>query len=110
MGLFTHVPGNLYLIMEGVRRAKAAQLHGHSFIRTEVVDQSGRSLGETDIPLDSLRSPKRSIGRATPTEQARWQRADEGAKQAVLPFPKIVVQPTKQAGTALHDVDLGEIP
>ena len=112
MSSFSHVPGNLYLIMEGVRRAKAAHLHGHHHIRTEVVDRSGVSLGEGEIPIDSLRSPKRLIRRVTPSQLSRWQRAEEGAENAPFPFPPIVIQPTQRRGTSLQDVgfDFGGVP
>jgi hypothetical protein len=32
------VPGSLYRVMEGVRRAKAAQMLGHTQIRVEVIE------------------------------------------------------------------------
>ena len=110
MSSFIHEPGNLYLIMNGVRRAKAAQLHGHQHIAPEVVDRSGASLGNCEIPIDALLSPKRSILRITSADQNRWERVVEGAKEVTLPFPPIVVQPTKKRGTRLADVELGDGP
>ena len=98
--------------MEGVRRAKAAQLFGHGQIRAEVVDRNGRSLGECDIPLDAIRSPKRLIRRVTRADERRWNRAVAGAQQAVLPYPPITIQPSGQPGTKLEDVgfDFGGTP
>lgn len=61
MDRYVHQAGTIYRIMEGVRRAKAAQLFGHTEIRAEVVDPSGQSFGEGEIPIDSLRSPKEKI-------------------------------------------------
>ncbi|MBI2803382.1 MAG: hypothetical protein HYX68_00180 [Planctomycetes bacterium] len=105
MNSFIHEAGNLYLIMDGVRRAKAAQLHGHDQITAEIVDGSGISLGNGYIPLDALLSPKRSIRRITSSDQNRWERVIEGASHATLPFPPIVVQPTKKRLTRLVDVE-----
>ncbi len=45
MKRFAHVSGNLYRVMEGVRRAKAAKLAGHRQIRAEAIDASGQSQG-----------------------------------------------------------------
>lgn len=78
---FTHLPGTYYRVMEGVRRAKAAQLFGHRTIRAEVVNARGLSLGEADLPIDSLRSPKFTVRRVTRADETRWQRAVAGAKQ-----------------------------
>src|SRR2546425_1214129 len=65
MNRYTHVSGTLYQIMDGVRRAKAAHMYGHAKITAEVVDPSGQSLGEGEIPLEALRSPKPLIRRIT---------------------------------------------
>jgi hypothetical protein len=112
MDRFSHVPGTLYRVMEGVRRAKAAHLFGHTRIRAEVVDPNGQSLGEVDIPLDALRSPKTLIRRITPADQTRWNRAVAGAKQSALPYPPIIVEPCGEAGTRIEDVgfDFGGNP
>jgi len=105
MARFAHEPGNRYLILDGVRRAKAAQLHDHGGILAEIFDRSGASLGTCQIPLDALVSPKKSIRRVTAPEQVRWQRAEEGAKEPKLPFPAIFLQPTKRKKPVLSDVD-----
>lgn len=105
MKRFVHVSGNLYRVMEGVRRAKAARLAGHSQIRAEVVDANGQSLGCGELPMDALRSPKAAIRRLTSADEARWQRAVAGARQAVLPYPPIVVEPCAEQGTRMDDVD-----
>lgn len=94
MDSFNHVSGAIYRIMEGVRRAKAAHLCGHTQIRVEVIDSSGQSLSECDLPLDALRSPKRSIRRITSADENRWNRAMSGAQQTVLPYPPIIVEPS----------------
>src|SRR5689334_15904327 len=104
MKRFTHVAGTLYRVMEGVRRAKAAHLSGHAQIRAEVIDPAGQSLGEGEIPIDALRSPKALIRRITPADETRWNRALTGARQAVLPYPPITVHPGAQHGTRIEDV------
>jgi hypothetical protein len=112
MKVFSHAPDALYLIMEGVRRAKSAQMFGHTQIRAEVLDPQGQSLGEGDLPIDALRSPKTSIRRVTAADETRWHRAVAGAKQAVLPYPPITVQPSGERGTRIEDVgfDFGGNP
>ena len=83
---FTHAPGAIYRIMDAVRPAKAAQMHGLLEIRAEVVDPSGKSLGEGLIPLAALRSPKLLIRRVTPADERRWRRVILGAQMKDLPF------------------------
>ena len=112
MTSFTHVAETYYRVMEGVRRTKAAQLFGHRWIRAEVVDASGHSLGEADLPIDSLRSPKLFIRRMTKADETRWNRAIAGAKQALPPYPPITVQPSREEGTRIEDIgfDFGDNP
>jgi len=109
---FTHVSGALYRVMEGVRRAKAAQMCGHTRIQAEVVDPNGQSFGECDIPIDALRSPKALIRRITAADETRWRRAIAGARQSVLPYPTITVQPCAEQATKIEDVgfDFGGNP
>lgn len=109
---FTHVAGALYRIMDGVRRAKAAQISGHPQIRAEVIGPTGHSLGEGEIPLDALRSPKALIRRVTSADETRWRRAVSGAQQPVLPYPPIAVQPSGDQGTRMEDIgfDFGGNP
>jgi|ERR1043166_4897717 hypothetical protein len=102
---FSHASGSLYQIMDGVRRAKAAQLFGHSAIDAEVVDTSGQSLGAAELPIDALRSPKAQIRRITKADETRWKRAVAGAKKSALSYPPIVVQPCTERGTRVEDVD-----
>jgi len=112
MKRFIHVPGTLYRVMEGVRRAKAAQLFGHTQLRAEVVNPNGQSLGECAIPIAALRSPKPMIRRTTSADETRWNRAVAGARQPVLPYPPLTVQPCTEQGTRIEDVgfDFGGTP
>jgi len=107
-----HAAGTLYRVMEGVRRAKAASMHGHMEIRAEIVDANGQSQGEGLLPLDALRSPKALIRRITTADETRWHRAVAGAMQAVLPYPLITVQPCGEQGTKIEAVgfDFGGNP
>ncbi len=105
MSAFVHAPGDLYRIMDGVRRAKAAWMSGHAVVRAEVVDASGQSLGAGDVPIDALRSPKALIRRITRADEGRWNRALAGARQIVLPFPPLTIQPCSDTGTKIEDVD-----
>ena len=109
---FTHSPDAYYRVMEGVRRAKAAQLFGHRSIRAEIVDASGRSFGEGDLPIDSLRSPKILIRRMKRADETRWTRVVADVKQAFLPYPPITVQPCGNQGIPIEDVafDFGDNP
>jgi hypothetical protein len=103
---FTHVPGTLYRIMDGVRRAKAAHMSRRTHIQAEVIDPGGVSLGEADVPINALRSPKAQIRRITPADESRWDRALRGAQQAALPYPSITIQPIgSEQGIKLEDVD-----
>lgn len=112
MKRFTHVAGVLYRLMDGVRRAKAAKMFGHTHIRAEVVDPNGPSLGECRIPIDVLRSPKALIRRITPADETRWNRVVAGASRQALPYPPLTVQPCGEQGTKIEDVgfDFGGNP
>src|SRR6516164_7344612 len=78
MKSFVHAAGSIYLVMDGVRRAKAVQMVGLTHIQAEVVDPAGHSLGEGQIPIDALRSPKPVIRRITRADENRWKRALAG--------------------------------
>lgn len=92
-----------YQIIDGVRRAKAARLAGHSSICAEIVDRNGHITEESQVAIDVLLSPKRAVRRITKADEERWGRALKGAKNSELPFPPILIQPGEK-GTAMHDV------
>src|ERR1044071_2193958 len=52
-----------YEILNGVRRAKAAEIAGHTGIEAEI-EVGGRTVGRQTLPLDALRSPKEAISTA----------------------------------------------
>lgn len=72
-------PDAEFEILEGVRRAKAADLAGHIELRAEILDRSGRLIATADVPLSALRSPNDAIRRRTRTDEDRWARAVRGA-------------------------------
>ena len=85
---------------------------GHTRIQAEVIDPNGQSLGECELAIDALRSPKALIRRITAAEETRWRRAITGARQSLLPYPVITVQPCTEQGTKIVDVgfDFGGNP
>ncbi len=87
-------------------------MSGHTWVRAEVVDAGGQSLGAGEVPIDALRSPKALIRRITRADETRWNRALAGAGQAVLPFPPVTIQPSVDTGTNIEDVDFdyGGVP
>jgi len=48
-------------ILDGVRRSKSADFVGNKTIPGEIFESGGKSLGVTDLRIDSLRSPKTTI-------------------------------------------------
>jgi hypothetical protein len=94
----------------GARRLRIFK--AHTQILAEVVDPNGQSQGECEIPIDALRSPKAMIRRITIADETRWTRVLSGAKNALLPYPALAVQPGNDEGTKIEDVgfDFGGNP
>jgi RHS repeat-associated protein len=91
-----------YEILDGVRRAKAAEMLGHKTIPANIYDAAGNLVGKTDIPIDSLRSPKDLIDIAKEVDALRWQDTFTKTK-AGSPIPPITVQPGSR-GIPIKDV------
>lgn len=110
MANFVHIPGTRYLVLDGVRRAKAAQIKGHDRIQAEVQTKDGVSLGNCDLAIDDLISPKAKVGRFRLVDEIRWRRAEDGASEEILPFPPIVVVRTKRSHPTISEVifDFGD--
>jgi hypothetical protein len=53
-----------FQIIDGVRRAKAAELQGHTTILAEVLSAQGTLESTTRVPIGALRSPKHFIQRS----------------------------------------------
>jgi len=109
MILYFHVAGTTYRVIDGVRRAKATSLVGFTAIPAIVYESQGTRLGECDLPLDALLSPRDFIPRKTRADETRWQRAVDGAKVWPPRFPPISVI-LGQRGWPLFDVtfDFGD--
>ena len=91
--------GPTYVINEGVRRAKAADLAGRATIWAQV----GTSMKEQKVAVDSLLSPKKVIDVGTPREFTRWRNIKTGMAQEPDLFPPIHVIPGAN-GTPIRDV------
>src|SRR5438045_2324396 len=77
-----------FRIIDGVRRAKAADMLGHDTIPAEIFDaETGASLGTRDLPIDSLRSPKDVIDLSRQVDMDRWQNVYNLTKSGSVPPP-----------------------
>ncbi|MBK8069011.1 MAG: RHS repeat-associated core domain-containing protein [Rhodanobacteraceae bacterium] len=91
--------GETFEIIDGVRRAKAADLVGNATIPGTVAGG-----GAQDIPVAALLSPnKSSIDVSTPVAMDRYMRVQEATQNGVV-LPPIQVQPGSR-GTPIKDVD-----
>jgi len=95
-----------YMINEGVRRAKAADLAGRRTIWAHV----GRSTQETKIPVDLLLSPKKIIDVRAPRELARWQSVKSGMVEEPDLLPPIHVLPGSKGIPIRQVTVVGEPP
>ena len=94
-----------YEIIDGVRRAKAAEKLGHKTIPGKIFDEWGNEIGRTDIPIDKLRSPKDFIEVDKQVHMDRWTKTWEQTKAGSTP-PPIEVTPGSK-GTPIKDVGFG---
>ena len=81
-GVLVHNSYLRFEIDDGVRRAKAASMHGHQKIRARIYDKKGKFLMEDDVPISALRSGKSEISLASEADVERWRRANAGAAEA----------------------------
>lgn len=102
-----------YEIIDGVRRAKAAQMSGHQTILAKLYAiGASKLIREFEVSIHQLRSPhKSSIRRVSPADRTRWNRVVSGAKQNPLPFPPIEIV-TGSRGAKIEDIsfELGDNP
>jgi hypothetical protein len=102
-----------YEIIDGVRRAKAAQLSGHSVIAARLMTPDGaRLIDEFEVDLDVLHSPHQDrIERITPYDEIRWKKVERGAQNTPLPFLPIAINKGRR-GVRLEEVtfDFGAVP
>jgi hypothetical protein len=93
-----------YEILDGVRRATAAQLTGATTISAEVVDSNMLSHGVSELPIDQLLSPKQSIDLCGGGFD-RWNSVLEGTR-AGNTLPPILVTPGA-SGIPISNVTIG---
>ena len=93
-----------YEIIDGVRRAKAADLVGNGTIPAEIMDATGNSVA-THLPIDKLLSPKSVIDVGPGPAMDRWKKTYDLTKSGSAP-PPILVVPGKR-GTSIKDVGFG---
>ncbi len=77
-------PKKIYEILDGVRRSKASWLQGKARIRAKIY-RNGKLVGEEDILIDSLRSPKGAIEIRDKVGRDRMMNALKGAYDDTLP-------------------------
>lgn len=90
-------------VLDGVRRAKAAELAGRMTITAEV-RVGGRIVETVEVPLSSLRSPFKSAidVSSRPQQMQRFQDIVRGTT-AGDPLPPITVQPGSR-GPSISDI------
>jgi RHS repeat-associated protein len=95
--------GQTFEIVDGLRRAKAAELAGKTTVAAEV-RVGGRVVGTMDIPLDSLRSPFKSAIDVSshPSQMSRFKSILD-ATRAGDSLPPISVQPGGR-GSSISDI------
>jgi len=98
------VSGESYEILDGVRRAKAAQTVGHGTIPARIDDGSGALGPVIDLPIDSLRSPKDFIDASTAVKFKRFKESLDKARQGLAPPPIIVIRGRR--GRSITDVGI----
>jgi hypothetical protein len=90
-------------ILDGVRRSKAAEFVGNRTVPAEIIDAEGRSLGVTDLQIESLLSPKATIDISTPQAADRFFKNNLNPARAGSVPPPITVTPGTR-GTPIRKV------
>jgi hypothetical protein len=93
-----------YQIMDGVRRATAANLTGATTIEAEILDANMVSQGIKPVPINSLLSPKEFID-LNGSGLYRWNRVLEGT-QTGAKLPPIQITPGS-SGLPIRNVTIG---
>ncbi len=95
--------GETYEIIDGVRRTKANELLGNKTIKVNIRDRQGRLVKQTEVSIDSLRSPHKSaIDMSTQASTDRYMRVQKGI-QAGENLPPIDVT-LGQKGVKIEDI------
>lgn len=93
-----------YELLDGVRRAKAAQTVGQATIPARIDDGSGALGPVVMIPIDNLRSPKDVIDVSTTAKFRRFKESLDKARQGLVPPPITVIRGHR--GRPIADVGL----
>jgi RHS repeat-associated protein len=97
--------GKTFQIMDGVRRAAAANLTRATTIKAEILDANMVSQGVRQVPLNSLLSPKGFIDMSG-SGAYRWNRVLEGT-QIGAKLPPIQITPGS-SGIPIQNVIIGQ--
>ena len=89
-------------ILDGVRRSKANEMLGNSTVRANI-QESSKTIGTADIPVDKLLSPKKCINCRGPTNAKRMSKVVEEVRSGMAK-PIDVQRGTR--GTPIADVEL----
>jgi hypothetical protein len=81
-----------YEIVDGVRRAKAAQMSGLEAIPARIDDGTGALGPVLELQITSLRSPKDDIDISTTAKFQRFKNTFDKTRRGSLPPPIIVVR------------------
>jgi len=95
-------------IIDGLRRAKAADMVGYTTIIAHILDKESKVIETTGLSLDLLRSPyKNSIDVSHQRKMDRFMETLNQIKSGSIP-PPIIVQ-LGNRGLKIRDVDLDSI-
>ncbi len=98
--------GQTYLILEGVRRAKAWEQNGATVLPAQVLHPDGTAGAVIDVSVDDLLSPKSEIDLTDPREVIRYWRLWALIRNGLgRVLPLITITPGSR-GTRLKDVVL----
>ena len=95
-------PDQEYEILEGLRRAKAAQEEGHTTVRGYISD-GGRYSPIVDLPIDKLHCPSKDFIDLSGEGWRRWMKIKIGMERGDI-FPPIIVVPGSR-GKLVKDIE-----
>ena len=98
--------GKTFLIIDGVRRAKAFELCGVSIISAEVLNHDGTSGGMINVPISDLRSPKSEIDVSTPRLANRFWKVHKIVQTGGAHRLRPIIVGSGSQGTAIKDIQL----
>jgi hypothetical protein len=98
----TSVPSERFEIVDGVRRAKAAQITGRATIPARIDDGSGALGPVIDLRIEDLLSPKPAIDVSSAAKFNRFKDTLDKIRAGSTPPPIIVIR--GQRGRLIADV------